>query len=73
MYTPGWWESQMACPYFGGQLLIFIKITITSQVEYRMVTEWNTISTEKAQSGLTVLTQKDTQSRESKKECTASA
>lgn len=57
----------MACLYFGGQLLIFITITITSQVEYRIVTEWNTISTKKAQSGPTVLTQKDTQSRESKK------
>lgn len=36
-------------------------------MEYRIVTGWNTISTKKAQSAPTVLTQKDTQSRESKK------
>lgn len=47
--------------------MIFIKITITSQVEYELVIEWNTVSTEKAQSGPAVLTQKDTQSRESKR------
>lgn len=47
--------------------MIFTKITIASQGEYRLVTEWNTVSTEKAQSGPAVLTQKDTQSRESEK------